>query len=199
MEKVKLTIPKDFIIGAASSAWQTEGWSGKKDFQDSYLDLWYKKNKNVWYDGYGPVVATDFYNRYKEDIALMQEIRLTHFRTSINWSRFLIDYEEAIVDEEYASYIDNVINELLDKGIEPMICLEHYEVPAILFEKYGGWGSKNVVEFFTKYAEKVFDRYGDRVKHWFTFNEPIVIQTRAYLDALRYPFEQNTKKWMQWN
>lgn len=194
-----IKIPDNFIIGAASSAWQTEGWSGKKDFQDSYLDLWYKNNKNVWHNGYGPAVATDFYNRYKEDIQLMKQIGLTHYRTSINWARFLVDYENAIVDEEYAAHYENVIDELLNNGIEPMICLEHYELPAVLFEKYGGWGSKHVVELFEKYAEKVFNRYGSRVKHWFTFNEPIVVQTRVHLDAIRWPFEQNTRKWMQWN
>ncbi|MEI2463024.1 glycoside hydrolase family 1 protein [Niallia taxi] len=197
--KLKVNIPDDFIIGAAASAWQTEGWSGKKESQDSYLDLWYKNNKNVWHNGYGPGVATNFYNRYKEDIGIMADIGLTHYRTSINWSRFLSDYEEAEVDEEYAAYIDKVIDELLEKGVEPMICLEHYEVPAYLFEKYGGWNSTHVVDLFVKYADKVLDRFGHKVKHWFTFNEPIVVQTRVYLDAIRYPFEQNTKKWMQWN
>lgn len=197
--KLKVNIPDDFIIGAAASAWQTEGWSGKKESQDSYLDLWYKNNKNVWHNGYGPGVATNFYNRYKEDIGIMADIGLTHYRTSINWSRFLSDYEEAEVDEEYAAYIDKVIDELLEKGVEPMICLEHYEVPAYLFEKYGGWNSKHVVDLFVKYADKVLERYGHKVKHWFTFNEPIVVQTRVYLDAIRYPFEQNTQKWMQWN
>ncbi|WP_245840333.1 glycoside hydrolase family 1 protein [Terribacillus saccharophilus] len=199
MSNKVIKVPDNFIIGAASSAWQTEGWSGKKDFQDSYLDLWYKNNKNVWHNGYGPAVATDFYNRYKEDIQMMKQIGLTHYRTSINWARFLVDYENAVVDEEYAAYYENVIDELLNNGIEPMICLEHYELPAVLFEKYGGWGSKHVVELFEKYAEKVFNRYGSRVKHWFTFNEPIVVQTRVHLDAIRWPFEQNTKKWMQWN
>ncbi len=199
MQKKLIQVPKDFMIGAAVSAWQTEGWSGKKDSQDSYLDVWYKNNHNVWHDGYGPAVATDFRNRYKEDIGYMKEIGLTHFRTSINWSRFLVDYETAVVDEDYAAYIDDMINELIANGIEPMICLEHYEVPAVLFENYGGWGSKHVVELFVKYAEKVFERYGDKVRNWFTFNEPVVVQTRVYLDAIRYPFEQNTKKWMQWN
>ncbi|MFD2972295.1 glycoside hydrolase family 1 protein [Peribacillus deserti] len=194
-----MSVPRDFILGAASSAWQTEGWSGKKETQDSYIDLWYKNNKHVWHNGYGPAVATDYYNRYREDAALMKEIGLTHYRTSINWSRFLTDYENGNVDEEYAAYVDSMINELIQQGVEPMICLEHYELPAVLLETYGGWGSKHVVELFVKYAEKVFERYGERVKHWFTFNEPIVVQTRVYLDAIRYPFEQNTRKWMQWN
>lgn len=194
-----LTIPENFMLGAALSAWQSEGWSGKKESQDSYMDLWYKNNRHVWHDGYGPAVATDFRNRYKEDISYMKTIGLTHFRTSVNWSRFLTDYENAIVDEEYAAYVESMVDELIAQGVEPMICLEHYEIPAELFERYGGWESKHVVHLFEKYAEKVMERLGDRVRHWLTFNEPIVPQTRIYLDAIRYPFEQNTQKWMQWN
>lgn len=193
------TIPENFIIGAASSAWQTEGWKGKKEGQDSYLDTWYKNERHVWHEGYGPGVATNFYERYGEDVAYMKEIGLTHYRTSINWARFFTDYETLEVDEDYAQHIDDVIDALLEAGVEPILCLEHYELPTALQEKYDGWSSKKVVELFVGYAEIVFERYADRVKQWFTFNEPIVIQTRVYLDAIRYPHEQNTKKWMQWN
>ncbi|ACS84568.1 glycoside hydrolase family 1 protein [Musicola paradisiaca] len=199
MSKVSIALPEGFILGAAASAWQTEGWSGKKTGQDSYLDLWYQRDRQVWHDGYGPAVATDFYNRYREDVALMKQVGLTHYRTSINWSRFMLDYENGVVDEEYAGYIDNLIDEMLRQGIEPMLCLEHYELPAVLFEKYQGWSSKQVVEWFVQYAAAVFARYAGRVKRWFTFNEPIVVQTRVYLDAVRYPYEQNTHTWMQWN
>lgn len=199
MSEITINIPEDFIIGAAASAWQTEGWSGKKAGQDSYLDAWYKNDRHVWHNGYGPAVATDFINRYREDVALMKAAGLTHYRTSINWSRFLTDYETAAVDEEYAAWYDNLIDEMRAQGIEPMLCLEHYELPAALLEQYGGWGSKKVVELYVRYAERVFERYAGKVTRWFTFNEPIVVQTRVYLDALRWPYEQNTHKWMQWN
>lgn len=199
MSTRQIAIPKDFILGAAASAWQTEGWSGKKAGQDSWLDLWYKNDRNVWHNGYGPAVATDFINRYREDVALMKQAGLTHYRTSINWSRFLTDYENATVDEEYAAYYDALFDEMHRQGIEPMICLEHYELPGVLLETYGGWGSKHVVELFVRYAEKVFERYHTKVTRWFSFNEPIVVQTRVYLDALRWPYEQNTGTWMQWN
>ena len=194
-----LQLPEGFILGAAASAWQTEGWSGKKAGQDSYLDLWYKNDRHVWHNGYGPAVATDFINRFREDVALMKAAGLTHYRTSINWSRFLTDYENATVDEEYASYYDRLIDELHSNGIELMLCLEHYELPAQLLEQYGGWQSKHVVELFTRYAAQVFARYAGKVNRWFVFNEPVVVQTRVYLDALRWPYEQNTHKWMQWN
>lgn len=195
----RIAIPQDFILGAAASAWQTEGWSGKKEGQDSWIDLWYKNDRHVWHKGYGPAVATDFIHRYRDDVALMKEAGLTHYRTSINWSRFLTDYENATVDEDYAAYYDALFDEMHRQGIEPMICLEHYELPGVLLETYGGWGSKHVVDLFVRYAEKVFERYHVKVTRWFTFNEPIVVQTRVYLDALRWPYEQNTGKWMQWN
>ncbi|ABP61945.1 glycoside hydrolase family 1 protein [Enterobacter sp. 638] len=194
-----IAIPPDFILGAAASAWQTEGWSGKKEGQDSWIDLWYKNDRHVWHNGFGPVVATDFINRFREDVALMKQAGLRHYRTSINWSRFLTDYENATVDEEYAAYYDALFDEMHRQGIEPMICLEHYELPGVLLETYGGWASKHVVELFVRYAEKVFERYHAKVTRWFTFNEPIVVQTRVYLDALRWPYEQNTHTWMQWN
>ena len=130
---------------------------------------------------------------------MMKLAGLTHYRTSINWSRFFTDYENVTVDEDYAAYYDQLFDELLANGIEPMICLEHYELPGYLLEQYGGWASKKVVELFVQYAEKVFARYHHKVTRWFTFNEPIVVQTRVYLDALRWPYEQNTGTWMQWN
>lgn len=195
----KITLPQDFILGAAASAWQTEGWSGKKPGQDSWIDLWYKNDRHVWHNGYGPAVATDFINRFREDVALMKLAGLTHYRTSINWSRFLTDYEDVTIDEEYAAYYAALFDEMHRQGIEPMICLEHYELPGVLLEKYGGWASKHVVELFVRYAEKVFERFHGSVTRWFTFNEPIVVQTRVYLDALRWPYEQNTGTWMQWN
>lgn len=199
MSTKQIAIPQDFILGAAASAWQTEGWSGKKPGQDSWIDLWYKNDRHVWHNGYGPAVATDFINRFREDVTLMKQAGLTHYRTSINWSRFLTDYENATVDEEYAAYYDALFDEMHRQGIEPMICLEHYELPGVLLDTYGGWASKHVVELFVRYAEKVFARYHGKVTRWFTFNEPIVVQTRVYLDALRWPYEQNTGTWMQWN
>lgn len=199
MSKKTFGIPDGFILGAASSAWQTEGWTGKNQDQDSYMDLWYKKTPELWHNGIGPAVATDFYNRYREDVDLMVETGLDCYRTSIDWSRFISDYENNIVNEEAAAYYDDLIDTLIAKGITPMICLEHYELPAYLFEKYGGWASRHVVDLYTGYSREVFRRYSNKVKYFMTFNEPIVVQTRIYLDSVRWPFIQDTKTAMQWN
>lgn len=196
---MRVELPKRFIVGAASSAWQTEGWKGKKPGQDSYLDSWYKNETNVWHDGYGPAIATNFMENYQQDIDLMKEIGLQAYRTSINWSRFFTDYENLVVDESYAKHIDDVVNALVAAGVEPMLCLEHYELPQALSEMHDGWSSRHVVDLYAAYARICFERYGDRVHQWFTFNEPIVPQTRCYLDAVRWPHEQNTLKWMTWN
>ena len=194
-----VTLPQGFFLGAASSAWQTEGWNGKKENQDSYMDLWYKNHKSAWHNGYGPAIATNFHDRYQEDVDLMKEIGLQCYRTSLNWSRFLTDYENVVVDEDYAAYFEKMIDACRAAGVEPMICLEHYELPGELFTKYGGWGSKHVVDLFVRYAEAAFQRFGKKVKYWFAFNEPVVVQTRVYLDAERWPFEQNSQTWMDWN
>lgn len=153
-----VTLPQGFFLGAASSAWQTEGWNGKKDTQDSYMDLWYKNHKSAWHNGYGPAVATNFHDRYQEDVDLMKQIGLQCYRTSLNWARFLTDYENVVVDEEYAAYFEKMLDACRAAGVEPMICLEHYELPGELFIKYGGWGSKHVVDLFVRYAEAAFQR-----------------------------------------
>jgi beta-glucosidase/6-phospho-beta-glucosidase/beta-galactosidase len=199
MEKVKYHIPQSFLIGASAAAWQTEGWTGKKAGQDSLLDAAYKFSPERWHNGYGPAIATDFYNRYKEDCALMQDIGLKAFRTSLDWSRFIKDYETGEVDEEAAAYYSSLVDELIAKGVEPLICLEHWELPNALYEAYGGWGSKHVVDLYVKFAAAAFQLLGDRVKYWVTFNEPIVFPSLAIMDALWYPYKADTKLAMQWN
>ncbi|MEG0329952.1 MAG: glycoside hydrolase family 1 protein [Longicatena sp.] len=198
-ELVTYKLPKNFIMGAASSSWQTEGWSGKKEGHDTYIDLWYKSTPELWHENYGPKNATDFFHRYKEDIQLMTECGIDAYRTSIDWSRFIKDFETGEVDEDGAMFYDRVIDECISKGIEPMICLEHFDTPKYMYDNYGAWGDKHVIDLYVKYAKKVFERYGKKVKQFFTFNEPIVVQTRSILDSLRYPFKQDTKLAMQWN
>lgn len=195
----KYRIPDNFILGAASSAWQTEGWYGKKEGHDTFVDLWYKSAPELWHNQIGPKAATDFYHHFKEDIDLMVKSGVKAYRTSIDWSRFIYNLETGEIDPEGAAFYDEVIDYMLEKGVTPMICLEHFDFPGELYETYGGWGSKHVVDLYVKYAAAVFKRYGKKVKQFFTFNEPIVVQTRTILDGLRFPFKQDTPLAMQWN
>ena len=127
--KKTVKLPENFFLGAAASAWQTEGWSEKKESQDSYIDLWYKENKNVWHNGYGPAVATDYYHRYKEDIALFAEMGFKAFRTSIAWTRIFPRGDEETPNEEGLQFYDDLFDECHKYGIEPIITLSHFEMP----------------------------------------------------------------------
>lgn len=194
-----LHIPSSFILGASASAEQTEGWKGKKAGQDSYMDAWFKNEPSVWNGDIGPDIATNFMESYEVDISLMKEFGIDAYRTSINWARFFTDYEHCVVDEEYAKHISDMIDAQIDAGVEPMLCLHHFELPWQLWEEQGGWGSRHVVDLFVSYARIAFDRYGDRVKTWFTFNEPIQPPLGALLEGDVWPYERDTAKYLLWN
>nr|WP_321239659.1 6-phospho-beta-glucosidase [uncultured Tolumonas sp.] len=116
-------------------------------------------------------VAIDFYNRYPEDIALFGEIGFTCLRLSIAWSRIFPNGDDAAPNQAGLEYYDRIFAELEKYNIKPLVTLSHYEMPLNLAQKYGGWANRDVIAIFEKYARVVFERYGDKVKHWLTFNE----------------------------
>ncbi|GAA0301742.1 6-phospho-beta-glucosidase [Gracilibacillus halotolerans] len=113
----------------------------------------------------------DFYNRYKEDIALFAEMGFKVFRTSIAWTRIFPNGDELEPNEEGLAFYDRVFDELLKHGIEPVVTISHYEMPVHLVKEYGGWRNREVVTFFERYVKAIFNRYKDKVKYWMTFNE----------------------------
>ncbi len=115
--------------------------------------------------------AIDFYHRYKEDIALFAEMGFKVFRFSIGWSRIFPTGEDAMPNEAGLQFYDNVINECLKYGIEPLITISHYEVPFAITEKYNGWASREVIDLYMNYCEAIFTRYKGKVKYWLTFND----------------------------
>ncbi|WP_423188976.1 6-phospho-beta-glucosidase [Alkalibacterium sp. f15] len=172
--------PDDFLWGGAVSAHQVEGGykSGGKGL--SIADLLTAGNqttpriitKAIEKDHYYPNhEAIDFYNRYKEDIKLFKELGLKSFRTSINWSRIFPNGDDASPNEEGLAFYDDLFDELLANGIEPVITLSHFEIPHNLYVSYGGFKNKKLIDFFVRYAETVMRRYKDKVKYWMTFNE----------------------------
>ncbi|MBD7914688.1 glycoside hydrolase family 1 protein [Clostridium sp. Sa3CUN1] len=187
--------PKNFWWGAATSGPQSEGDFNKKN--KSVFDYWYEVEPEAFFDNVGPKVASNFYNSYKEDIAMISEIGLNSLRTSIQWTRLIKDFETAEVDEDGVKFYNNVIDEIIKKGMIPIINLHHFDLPVELYEKYGGWESKHVVDLFVKFAKVAFDLYSDRVKYWTTFNEPIVVVEGQYLYEFHYPKVVDGKKAMQ--
>lgn len=113
----------------------------------------------------------DFYHRYKEDIALFAEMGFKCFRTSIAWTRIFPNGDELEPNEEGLQFYDDLFDECLKHGIEPVITLSHFEMPFHLVKEYGGWRNRKVIDFFVRFAEVCFERYQDKVKYWMTFNE----------------------------
>ena len=122
----------------------------------------------------------DFYNRYKEDIALFAEMGFKAYRFSIAWSRIFPNGDDDIPNEQGLQFYENVIKECLKYQIEPIVTLSHYEIPLHLCTKYNGWYNRRTIGFFQKFVESVVTRFGKNVKYWLTFNE---------IDSiLRHPF-----------
>ena len=171
---------KDFLWGGATAANQFEGaWNidGKgPSCADMCTGGSHTRSKRITREieegtFYPSHEAIDFYHRYKEDIALFAEMGFKVFRFSIGWSRIFPNGDDAMPNEAGLQFYDNVINECLRYGIEPLITISHYEVPFALCKKYNGWASREMIDIFSKYCEVIFKRYKGRVKYWLTFNE----------------------------
>ncbi|WP_413538603.1 6-phospho-beta-glucosidase [Enterococcus malodoratus] len=115
--------------------------------------------------------AIDFYGRYKEDVKLFAELGLKCFRTSIAWTRIFPNGDETEPNEAGLQFYDDLFDECLKYGIEPVITLSHFEMPYHLVTEYGGWRNRKMIDFFAHFAEVCFTRYKDKVKYWMTFNE----------------------------
>lgn len=115
--------------------------------------------------------GSDFYHHYKEDIALMAEMGFKVFRLSIAWTRIFPNGVEETPNEEGLKFYDNVFDECLKYGIEPLVTISHYEPPLYLALNYDGWYDRRTIGFFTRFVETIADRYASKVKYWLTFNE----------------------------
>ena len=115
--------------------------------------------------------AIDFYHHYKEDIKLFSEMGFKILRLSINWGRIYPHGDDLEPNEAGLQFYENVFDECLKYGIQPMVTLSHYEMPWHLVEKYQGFYSREVIDFFIRYAKTCFQRYQHKVKYWLTFNE----------------------------
>ena len=129
--------------------------------------------------------ATDFYHHYKEDIALMAEMGFKCFRLSIAWSRIFanggMEGEQPL--EEGLKFYDDVFDECLKYGIEPLVTLSHYETPLALTEAWNSWADRRTIDCYVRYCEVVFNRYKNKVKYWLTFNEINCIEMSPWMEG----------------
>lgn len=185
---------KDFLWGGAVAAHQLEGaWQeGGKGI--SVADVMTvggpgiprRITEGVLEGEYYPNhEGIDFYHRYKEDIALFAEMGFKCFRTSIAWTRIFPKGDEDVPNEAGLKFYDDLFDECLKYGIEPVVTLSHFELPYHLVTEYGGFANRKVIDFFVRFAEVCFKRYKDKVKYWMTFNE---INNQANYNDQFFPF-----------
>ena len=167
----EIKFPEGFIWGAATSSYQIEGGWNEDGKGESVWDALCHTKKLIR-DGDTGDIACDHYHRYKEDVQLMIEMNFQAYRFSVSWPR-IFPKGKGKINPKGVEFYDNLVNELIENDIEPFITLYHWDLPLEL-NKLGAWESREVVDAFADYAKFMFDHYGDRVKKWITFNEPIV-------------------------
>ncbi|GAX48353.1 glycoside hydrolase family 1 protein [Pseudolactococcus reticulitermitis] len=180
-----MTFPKGFLWGGATAANQLEGaydvdgkglsvadampggkirWGvlSSEDF-DWSIDA----SKYVYPNHKG----IDHYHRFKEDIALFAKMGFKCYRFSIAWTRIFPQGDELEPNEAGLAFYDNLIDECLKYGIEPVITISHYEMPLHLAKAYGGWKNRKLVGFYENFAKAVLTHFHQKVTYWMTFNE----------------------------
>ena len=177
--------PENFIWGAASASAQIEGAFDEDGRTPSIWDIAPKKKiKN----GETCHVSCDHYHHMKEDVQLMKQLGLKTYRFSISWSRIIP--EEGAVNQNGLRFYSELVDELLSAGIEPMVTIYHWDMPAWVYKK-GGWLSEKIVPLFAEYTKTVVEALSDRVRSWITINEPGCFIMNGYMQGVHAPFKRN--------
>ncbi|KAM0826230.1 hypothetical protein ACQ4PT_069018 [Festuca glaucescens] len=178
--------PPGFLFGAATSAYQIEGAYLEDGKGLSNWDVFTHARSRDIKDGLNGDVAVDHYHRYMEDVEIMHNLGVNSYRFSISWARILPRGRHGGVNSEGIAFYDRLIAALLQKGIEPFVTLQHFDLPHELEIRYGSWLDAGIREEFDYYADVCFQAFGDRVKFWTTFNEPNLFTKFAYMLGM-YP------------
>ncbi|MEL7237376.1 MAG: GH1 family beta-glucosidase [Planctomycetota bacterium] len=162
------TFPDQFLWGVAAASYQVEGAVHEGGRGPSVWDMFAHTPGKVKM-GHTGDVACDHYHRYEEDAQIMADLGAKAYRLSIAWPRILPDGDA--INEEGLDFYERLVDALLARGVQPWATLYHWDMPLASFHK-GGWLNRDCADWFAKYTEAVAKRLGDRIKHWFTFNEP---------------------------
>lgn len=182
---------RDFLWGAATSAFQFEGAAREDGKAPSIWDD-FARTPGKMHGGATGDTACDHYRRYLDDVALMRELNLRAYRFSISWPRVMPDGRGGI-NETGLGFYDRLVDALCEAGIEPFATLYHWDLPSALQNQLGGWASEDIPRIFADYAQIMFDRLGDRVKYWLTLNEPWCVVDGGYFNGVHAPGLRDTK------
>jgi beta-glucosidase len=174
----------DFNWGVSTAAYQIEGAYDADGKGASIWDEFTKRRKKVLHYHHGDE-ACDFYNRYPEDIRLLQQLHIPNYRFSIAWSRIFPEGTGKI-NQSGVDYYNRLIDTCLLHGIQPWITLYHWDLPMAL-EKKGGWTNREILNWFGSYVALCIRQFGDRVKRWMILNEPIVFTGAGYFLGVHAP------------
>ncbi len=186
----RLIFPREFVWGVATSAYQIEGAWNADGKGESIWDRFSHTPGNIM-NGDSGDIACDHYHRYAEDVALMKELGVQAYRFSISWPRVLPN-GKGDANRAGFKFYRCLVDELLESGIEPWVCLHHWDLPQTL-QDAGGWVNPNIVNYFADYARLVANELGDRVKRWVIFNEPRCIAWLGHLTGIHAPGMKNLK------
>ncbi|KAM6567652.1 hypothetical protein CsatA_026780 [Cannabis sativa] len=175
------SFPKAFLFGTASAAYQYEGCAKEGGRGPSIWDIFTQTYPQKIDDKSSGMRAVDSYHRYKEDIGIMKDIGFDAYRFSISWSRVLPNGTlKGGVNKVGIKYYNDLINQVISKGLQPFVTLFHWDLPQGLEDAYGGFLSHKIVDDFKDYSDLCFKEFGDRVKNWITLNEPFSFTTHGY-------------------
>ena len=178
---------KNFLWGASAAAFQIEGAYREDGKGQSIWDA--LSTGHIARDENGEVAA-DFYHQYKQDISIMKQLGLKHYRFSISWPRVL-PQGTGKVNEKGLQFYSNLVDELLAAGIEPVVTLYHWDLPYELYQK-GSWKNEESSNWFEAYTRVVAEAIGNRVKYWITINEPQMFLLLGHVLGVHAPFEHCT-------
>ncbi|HLU81803.1 MAG TPA: family 1 glycosylhydrolase, partial [Trueperaceae bacterium] len=176
--------PADFTWGVSTSAFQIEGATTAGGRGESIWDR-FTSRPGVIADGSDASIATDHYHKLEQDLDLVAGLGVGAYRFSTSWSRLTPTGRGRYLVDGWAFY-DRVIDGLLERGVEPWLCLYHWDLPQALQER-GGWANRDTAFYFADHAERVVERVADRVKHLFMLNEPNVHAVLGHLLGLHAP------------
>lgn len=198
MTQLPKGFPKNFLWGGAVAACQIEGaydvdgrGLSTSDIHEHDLNL---DRANIAKEGGGTLEeikkaiadtegyypkrhGIDFYHTYKDDLKYFNEMGFKAFRTSVSWSRIFPNGDELEPNEKGLEFYDNLIDEIIANGMEPIMTMSHYDIPLHLVTEYGGFGNRKMIEFFVRYATVLLERYKGKVKYWIVCNQVNLVPT----------------------
>ena len=180
----KSAFGEDFRWGVSTAAYQIEGAHEAEGKGLSIWDVFSSRKGKIKQRHHGNQ-ACDFFNRYPDDLQLMQSMAIPNFRFSLSWSR-LLPQGIGRVNQHGVAYYDRLIDHCLELGITPWLTLYHWDLPHALEQK-GGWTNRDIVGWFEEYAALAVKLYGDRVRHWMVLNEPMVFTGAGYFLGVHAP------------